>query len=309
VILSVCLNPALQRTLVFRDLALRRVNRAASVLVSVGGKGANVAAVLQTLGAENRLLLPLGGRRGREVADRLGAAGTVFRAVPVRAETRICTTLLDAVPSTVTELVEESGPFSGKEVRALQAAFERLLPSARLVILSGTAPRGFPADIYGRWIRMAGRAGVPSLLDAAEPFAGPGLSAGPWFYRVNWREMEAVLGRSVPVREAFSAMEELRGLGARNVLISLDGPAAIADIGGRFARISAPALKAVNSIGSGDAMAAGMGDAYIKGKDAPEILRRGMACGAANVLTPTAGTVRPSEVRSLAPRIRIVFPA
>jgi 1-phosphofructokinase family hexose kinase len=306
-ILAVCLNPALQRTLVFNDLALRRVNRASSVRMTVGGKGANVARVLHTLGVENRLLIPLGGRRGREVKELLLRGGHPFRSVPVRGETRSCTTLIDASSSGVTELVEESRPFSGNDVLSLQAAFEKLLPSALLVVLSGTAPAGFPEDIYGRWITLARRKGIPVLLDAAQPFAGPALAAKPWFYRANWKEMEGVLGHSVRAGDGFAALEALRARGARNVLISREGPHAVADAEGRFAAVSAPELKTVNSIGSGDAMAAGIGAAYIKGKDAFESIRRGMACAAANVLTPTAGAVRRADVRDLMPRIRIAF--
>jgi 1-phosphofructokinase family hexose kinase len=306
-ILAVCLNPALQRTLVFKDLALKRVNRAASVRLSVGGKGANVSCVLHALAAKNRLLVPLAGRRGREAAGLLQEDGISFRSVPIRGETRICTTLIDSTTSTVTELVEESEPFSGREVRAVQKAFEALLPASRLVVLSGTAPAGFPKTIYGRWITLARRMGVPVLLDAAEPFAGPGLEAKPWFYRANWDEMEAVLGRSIPPGRADSALEDLRRMGAGNVLISVEGPDAVADMGGRFAVVSAPELKPVNSIGSGDAMAAGMAGAYIQEKPVSDILRAGMACGAANVLTPTAGTVRLRDVRALMPKIRIFY--
>jgi 1-phosphofructokinase family hexose kinase len=306
-ILVVCLNPALQRTLVFNGLALKRVNRAETVRLSVGGKGANVARVLAALGAEGRLLLPLGGARGREIRKFLGQERLSFRPVAVSGETRVCTTLLDSTASPVTELVEESEPFSGSEVRAVQKAFEAFLPASRLVVLSGTAPAGFPKTIYGRWITLARRKGVPVLLDAAEPFAGPGLEAKPWFYRANWDEMEAVLGRSIPPCKADSALEGLRRMGAGNVLISAEGPDAVADMGGRFTVVSAPELKPVNSIGSGDAMAAGIINACIRGKDTNGILREGMACGAANVLTVTAGTVRLRDVRALMPKIRIFY--
>lgn len=304
-ILCVCLNPALQRTLAFKGLSLGRVNRAASSRHSVGGKGVNVSRVVTALGADAKLLLPLGGGRGREIRRLLRRDGLSFRAVDVSGETRVCTTLVDAGSSSVTELVEESAPFSVAEVRSVQRAFDSLLPRARLVVLSGTAPAGFPHGIYGRWITMARKRGIPALLDAAEPWARPGLEAKPWFFRANWTEMEAVLGRSVTRKEGHAAMEAIREFGARNVLISLDGPAAVADVEGRFFRLSSPSLKTVNSIGSGDAMAAGMACAYVNGQPVSEILRSGMACGAANVLTPTAGTVRPSDVRRLTRSARI----
>ena len=298
-ILTVCLNPALQRTLVFKGLTLKRVNRAASVRLSVGGKGVNVARVLASLGAEGKLLLPLGGVRGREIRDLLRKERLTFRTPAFSGNTRICTTLVDTDSSSVTELVEESAPFSRAEIRSVQSAFDSLLPRAGMVVLSGTAPAGFPADIYGRWINAARKRGIPAILDAADPWAGPGLEAKPWFFRANWGEMESLLGRSFLRSEAEVATEALCGRGARNALISLNGPAAVARADGRFYRLSCPRLKTVNPIGSGDAMAAGMAAACIRHESMPGILRLAMACGAANVMTPTAGTVRPADVRRL----------
>ena len=104
-ILCVCLNPALQRTLTFKSLSLRRVNRAASARHSVGGKGVNVSRVATALGADAKLLLPLGGARGREIRRLLRREGLSFTAVDVSGETRVCTTLVDAGLSSVTELV------------------------------------------------------------------------------------------------------------------------------------------------------------------------------------------------------------
>jgi tagatose 6-phosphate kinase len=307
-ILAVCLNPALQCTLIFERLDEGKVNRAKSVRVSVGGKGANVARIARTLGAPVCLFLPLGGERGRLVKRLLREGRIPFRAVPVEGNTRICTTLIDAHHRTHTELVEESEPASRGEVRRMERAFESLLLRARMLILSGTATPGFPETVYGRWIVRAGRLGVPCILDAPVPFAQHGLHAGPWLYRANWAEMEGVLGRTVPANSMESALKTLQDMGAGNVLVSLDGPAAVARIGSRSLRILVPELGVVNPIGSGDAIAAGIGASWVENGDLHMAIRLGMACGAANVLTLLAGTVRKTDVHRLLPRVKTIPP-
>jgi tagatose 6-phosphate kinase len=305
-ILAVCLNPALQRTLHFQSLEFDRVNRAKSIVISTGGKGVNVARVASTLGADVLLLTLLGGTHGREVKAHLKKEGILFHAIPVRGNTRICTTLLDPENGTQTELVEESEPVTKEDVQRADRTFERLLPRCSLVILSGTAPKGFPDTVYGKWIAMATRTHVPSILDAPMKLAENGLASKPWLFKPNWHEMETLLGVTVRSEsEAGKAMESLRSRGAQNVLVTKEGPLALALTGSGFFRILSTDLNVVNPIGSGDSIAAGIGAAFLRGKSLPEALRFGMACGGANVLTPLAGTVRKKDVRTLLKDIRI----
>jgi tagatose 6-phosphate kinase len=305
-ILAVCLNPALQRTQIFRHLEFSRVNRAESVLHSTGGKGVNAARVAATLGADVKLLTLSGGPNGRELRSHLRGEGIPFQAVPVGGNTRICTTLLDRGNGTQTELVEESEPVTKEEAGLVQRTFERMVRRCRLLILSGTAPSGFPPSVYRRWIEAAEKLGVPSILDAPGGLAENGLSGRPWLFKPNWGEMEAIIGR--PVRsgaETKAAMARLHRMGAHHVVVTADGPTAVALADGRFYRLVSPKLSVVNPIGSGDSIAAGIAAAFLRGKPLPEALRFGMACGTANVLTPLAGTIRMSDVRKLLPKVRI----
>ena len=305
-ILAVCLNPAIQRTLNFQDLQLNRVNRAKSAVLSTGGKGVNVARVAMTSGADVKLLTLAGGPNGRELRRLLKGEGIPFHAVPVRGNTRICTTLLDRKNGIQTELVEESEPVTGGETGRVQRAFETLLRGSRLLVLSGTAPKGFASSVYRRWIEAANRIGIPTILDAPGKLAEQGLTSRPWLFKPNWGEMEAILGR--PVRsdeEAKKALEIFHQNGAQNVMVTADVPVALALADGGFFRLISPDLAVVNPIGSGDSIAAGIAAAFLRKKSLPEALRFGMACGSANVLTPLAGTVRKRDVRTLLKAVKI----
>ena len=69
-------------------------------------------------------------------------------------------------------------------------------------------------------------------------------------------------------------------------------------------RIEPLRVEAVNPIGSGDALAAGLLLYFVPGAFIPDAAVYGTACAAANALTSTSGTVRPDDVAALLPRVR-----
>jgi tagatose 6-phosphate kinase len=66
-----------------------------------------------------------------------------------------------------------------------------------------------------------------------------------------------------------------------------------------------PKIKAINPVGSGDAVTAGIAVALSEGKTLPDALIDGMACGAANALHLVSGMVQPDDVNRLRPEVRI----
>ena len=67
-IITVTLNPALDKTLVIPGFALDAVNRAVSGRLDAGGKGVNVSKVLKSLGADSLAMGFLGGVTGTMIA-------------------------------------------------------------------------------------------------------------------------------------------------------------------------------------------------------------------------------------------------
>jgi tagatose 6-phosphate kinase len=270
-ILVVGLSPAWQRTLWFASFAPGRVNRAVRVSEMASGKGVNVARVARQLGARVRLLTVAGGARGRRLAAGLPPSVVVR----VRAETRMCQTLIAG--GGITELVEEAGALSRAEVAAVWRQFERLQARARWIVLSGSVPAGCGEDFYARLIR---RARAPVLVDAHGRPLVHAMRARPFLLKVN--------------RDEFRAGA---GAGAEWAVIS-DGARPVEVRHGRQRwTVTPPRVRAVNTIGSGDAMMAGLAVALARGAEMPEAVRFGVACGTANALTERPGFVNPADVK------------
>jgi tagatose 6-phosphate kinase len=303
-ILSVCLSPTLQRTLSIDVFSMGRVNRATSVNLGVGGKGINAARVATQLGEKVLCLACLGGPTGREVVSILRHQHIPSAVIRTKSSTRICTTILSQ--GSETELVEEPAPVLPNEIKAFSELFTKHVPPSRFVILSGTVSSGFPITVYRELGAAAASRGIPFLVDAVGPIFIESLKAKPNVIKVNRHELEACVGWSCDSQVTIDrAMRKLVTSGAQSVLITGWQSEAWALIEGHRYLIRFPKLQAINTIGSGDAASAGIAVALVRGQTLLESFRFGVACASANVLTPTAGSVRAEDVKRILKQVTV----
>jgi tagatose 6-phosphate kinase len=301
-IMIVCVGttPALQRTLKFAAIVPNGVNRALEVLETASGKSVNVARVLRELGEEALALGFLGGERSSFFRADLDRAGVRHDFVETAATTRICSTLLEQSSMAATELVEEPSPVTPAECRALLDKIDRSLAAAGLVVLSGSLAPGVDEDFYADCVRRARSAGVRAVLDAAGAPLTLALAERPFLVKPNRMELQYVSGIEIHCEDSLlQAIRTLVPDNAEWAAVTLGADGMIVSDGRRFLRIATPAIRAVNPIGSGDAVAAGFAAAIARGKPMQEAARLAAACGAANTLTDCSGHVRREDVQRI----------
>jgi tagatose 6-phosphate kinase len=305
-ILVICLNPALQRTLWFNKFDHGEVNRASRKALSAGGKGVHVARIITALGENATLLTVLGGHAGESIKKYLERDHISYKAVSVNSETRNCTTILDCNSNKQTEVVEEGDRITKSESEAVVRAFQHLLKKSRFLVISGTALPGFAKTIYQKFVRMARQEGVQTLIDATGDLLKQSLRGNPFLVKPNWKEMETLVQEKIRnIKTMKESMKEIHREGADSVLVTTESSSAILFHEARFYRIDPPQVKVVNFIGSGDGVAAGISVGMVRGLSLIESIRLGIACGTANCKTPVAGVVRPNDVQSMVSKVRI----
>jgi tagatose 6-phosphate kinase len=299
-ILCIGSTPAAQRVMVFNELRLDAVNRAAATLDGAAGKSINVAKVLRVLGEEPAALTLLGGDRGEFLRALLTERGIVVQSIDGTAQTRQCITVIDRAAGTHTELVEESSAVDPMLFESLLALVRRSMPTCRAAVMSGTIAPGGPATFYAECTRLAREAGVLSVVDAQGPALLASLAAGPGLVKPNRAELAASVGRELDDDPSvMEAMRELCERGARRVVVTAGRAPTLALEGETFWRIRSPSIQAVNPIGSGDAFTAGLVWRLVRGEDLGEACRWAAAVGTANALTLMAGEVDRSTVERL----------
>ncbi len=305
-ILCLGTTPATQRVMVFRELTLDSVNRAATTLDGVAGKSVNVAKVLQTLGESVLAAGFLGGDRGEEVRAVLEARGIALGFLTVEARTRQCITVINQATGAITELVEESRPVLPADYDQLFQAIRAAAPGCRALVLSGTITPGGPVDFYRRCVEVARQAGALSVVDAQGPVLLEALRAKPGLVKPNRSELAATVGKELNDEAGvIAAMRELHAQGAERVVATAGSAPALASDGRGVWRIRPPSVQVLNPIGSGDAFTAGVTWRLIQGDDLGEACRWGAAAGAANALTLMAGELKREEVERLAGGVEV----
>jgi tagatose 6-phosphate kinase len=282
-------------------LVIDEVNRATEVHEHASGKSVNVARVLTVLGEAALAAGFFGGRRGDFLLQDIDQARIPHDFIPTSAQTRLCTTIIDRSAAQATELVEEAPAASPAEWGALIARIETRLSDASALVFSGTLAPGAPHDFCDRWI---GR-GPVVLVDARGEPMRRALAArgGRVIAKLNRQELAQTLSEPLQAEaDLYAAMRRAAPAdGWLVVTMGKDGAAAWAE--GQLWRVTAPPVKAVSAIGSGDAFAAGLVAGMKQGVE--HALKLACACGVANALTAFSGHVRREDVDRLVGDVRV----
>ncbi|MEN8255613.1 MAG: PfkB family carbohydrate kinase, partial [Verrucomicrobiota bacterium] len=233
--------------------------------------------------------------------EMLESEGVAFRHVEVEGETRICQTLVEPGNPEITELVEEMPPISADEWSRMVALFQSLNLSGAVVAISGKHPAGAPVDAYAQIAKMVAGQGGRVILDAPSEPLLLALKHKPFIVKINDVELLQTCGGN----DLMAACRDLIQRGAQSVLITRGSRSAFYVDESKTLEIFPPTIEAVNPVGSGDAVTAGMAIELSRGKDVSEAITTGMACGAANALNLLSGWIKLDDVEQLRSAVRV----
>jgi 1-phosphofructokinase family hexose kinase len=270
------------------------------------GKGLNVARVVRTLGEEAAVagLIPKNDmRRFEAFTSDHGIKALLYEAPGC---TRVNVTLHDAKAQCVTHInsVSPALPVS------LQEDFLRFLAGQAEAddhwCFSGSLPSGFDDDAYARVIRDFKATGVDCLLDTRGMALKTGARAAPRTITPNQTELEEFFQEEIKgVHHIALCGKRFIDMGVEYVFITLgqDGVLAIHDE--QCLLCSPPDIKTVDTVGCGDAFAAGVLVAQKRRFAFAEMCRMAVACGASKSLHEGPGVVTPEEVWQLMEGVEI----
>jgi tagatose 6-phosphate kinase len=295
VILTVTPNPALDVTYSAPPLRPGEVHRISDVTVLPGGKGVNVARVLQAMGLPVVATGFSGGAGGGQLESGLADRNLPTDFVQALADVRR-TIVVHGADGVTTSLWEPGHPAAdgAAAVEALLARVGTLLPRARALVVSGSLPPGIDPGLPARLAAAAADRGVPAVVDADGEALEHAARGGAAVLMPNREELARLDGAwPTTVADAAAAAARLcaRGVPAVVATLGVDGMVARTASGGWWAR----PVEAVegNPTGAGDAAAAAVaaGLAAPGPPDWPALLRDAVALSAAAVRRPVAGEV------------------
>jgi 1-phosphofructokinase family hexose kinase len=289
-IVTLTMNPAIDRTIAVDRLAFDDRAYILSSKDSPGGRGINAACVIHSFGGQTLAILPAGGDRGVRFEHYMLDCGFPIATVPIRNDIRLNFTIVDRHGLTVK--LNELGPRLDRgEVSSIEGTIEAQLPNASWLMLCGSLPPGVPSDFYAQLIARAKKKGVKTLLDTDGDALARGVEAGPTVVTPNQQEAERLLNTVLLTRShSLSAARRIRSMGAESVVLSLGSRGAVGAVCWQGAdqlwEAIPPRIEAISPIGAGDALAAALTWSLNNGDDFPEALSWSVAAGSASAQLP-----------------------
>lgn len=301
-IVTVTLNPSLDRTMDVAELQHGQVNRALSTHLHPGGKGVNVTRALLANGVPSLAVLPVAGPEGEQLVQLLRDEGVAAVVVPVSGRTRSNVSVADR-HGAVTKINEPGTPLAPSD---LEVVLERALdeaPAGSWLVLCGSLPPGTPPQQYAEMARRAAAHGVRVAVDTSGDALRHAVDAGPELVKPNAEELAEAVGRPLGSRaDVVAAAQELRRRGARRVLVSLGGAGAVLVDDDGVALGESVAVAPRSTVGAGDAFLAGFLAAEQTSTAAPGAersaasLRQALAWGTAAVQLPGSQMPGPDDI-------------
>jgi 1-phosphofructokinase/tagatose 6-phosphate kinase len=309
-IITVTLNPAIDKSLSVPSLRLGRRHRTVERRTLPGGKGVNVARLLKTLDVPVVATGFAGGPTGTQIVEQLTRESIVNDFVRIREESRTNTVLLDPTTGEETEINEQGPAVDDDELALFREKLLYLARGAAIVVIAGSLPRGVEPTFYATLVRELRKLGVMVVVDTEGDALRQAVRAEADLVTPNVHEAEELIGQEFGDDEdRAGAVREIVSLGAREALMTApDGCWAQIVVDGtpQLYRATIEERESVATVGSGDAFLAGYLAARYNGTPAGECLRFAVACGAESTERLGAGLLDPRAAERLRSEVELI---
>lgn len=293
-IVTVTMNPAIDKTVDIDVLEWGGLNRIKHVELDAGGKGINVSKTIHEIGGKSIAIGFIAGNTGKIIRSVMDEWNIENDFIEVSGETRTNTKVFEKTGE-LTELNEPGPVVEEKDVEALLEKLESYADQNTLFVLAGSVPQGVEKDIYRKIIERVHKKGARVLLDADGELFTNVLEAGPDIIKPNRVELEQYAGMDyiASEQELLLIADRLMKKGIGTVAVSMGKSGAIFLQEGYRVRCPGLRVKAHSTVGAGDAMVAALSYAWDEGMSPDDTVKMCMAVSAGAVTT--IGTKPPSR--------------
>ena len=196
-VLTVTINPLLERRFYYPDIVLSSVNRNGKVNLKAGGKGINVSRQLNKIGISNMALLFTGGSNGKQFREALRSEGINYSDIVIKDETRDAAIIVDKSIQKVYSFFAKNSMVSENEVQDFITKMEKAIATCEIVVFSGSSPCKEAEKIFIEGISIANRLDKISICDTYGDHLEECVNASPTIIHNNVDEIEKSLGLSL----------------------------------------------------------------------------------------------------------------
>lgn len=305
-ILTVCANPSVDSFWSVQQINKGTTNRSEDESFYPGGKGIHTALVLSELGQNVTTLGVWGGQTGQWLKSECQKRNISTAGPTVDDWTRICITNQSTTDWDETELLGSGPAVDGDTVQEFLTEYQRLINKDNIeaILISGSTPEGFKDDIYRQLVNMAQKLEIPAYVDASGPLLKKAAEANPHAIHINYEEGKELSGKKKPMNivrwlSDFCALAAVTA-GADGLYLAYKNQILHAFYDIKDSEI-------FNTVGSGDALLAGLSLAKLTYDDTEKWAAYAAACGSANCIHPELGMLKSEDVEKIFTQVTVNY--
>jgi len=303
-IITVTLNPCIDKSSVVAHLKPESKLRCTEVVNEPGGGGINVSKALSRFDINAVALFPCGGHNGDMLKTLLKESQLEFHAVNSQVETRENWIVLES------ETVKQFRfTFPGRAVE--EATIVKLIDDIRMfsptyVVASGSLPPGLPDYFYGLIVKTTNALGAKCIVDTSGAALQALKGKKAYLIKPNIGELCKMLNVDYLQKEEVpeAAQQAVRDGFAELIAVSMGAQGAwlVSATEAHFA--TAPQVPTRSTVGAGDSMVAGMTYMLQKGAALEQTIQFGVACGSAATMNDGTQLFKATDAMNLYKKIQ-----
>jgi 1-phosphofructokinase len=292
-IITLTLNPALDKTAELDVLEIGALNRLQNITSDAGGKGINVSKMIAALGGKSLATGFIGGKSGQEIIEQLNKLGIENDFINISQNTRTNLKVIDK-KRCLTELNEPGPCISQEEIDLLKSKVSALAKEGNIFVFSGSIPKGVSDSIYAELIRDISSKGKV-FLDADSKVFKNAVNEKPDFIKPNLHELSEFFGidKEIEPKEAAKYCLKFLDMGIKTIALTLGGDGAMFFNADESYYVPALKVEVKSTVGAGDSFVGAFAYAVERNMNLKDTIALAIAASAGAVTT--VGTNPPSK--------------
>lgn len=284
-ILTVCPNPSIDRTIELESLNVGMLNRIQGKVETYSGKALNVAIGVSRLGCDCTATGFMFENQQAMFERTLKKEGVNCDFVSCSGNARVNYKIIDK-KSMLTEINDVGEEVSAEKQAELLKKIADVSIGADIAVISGSLPSGVSAEYYGEMVKAIPER-VKVVVDAEKANTLSAIAVRNIFMvKPNVKELESFSGIKVRKRaDVIAAAQTYLEKGVKYVLASLGTEGAILTDGSESYFCKSASVAVNSTVGAGDSMVAAACVGLYNGVPLREVLRESVAAGTAAVTT------------------------
>lgn len=220
-ILTIDLNPTIDRKYNIDEISYDKEVRAKSSIHSPGGRGVTIATLLNIFNEKTLITGFLGGVNGAFYHRSLVEKGIIHKVITIKDEIKTNIEIINEENNKI--FISENGPrITREDIVGFYELYDELIEKTNIVIGGSTLPQGVDTDIYFDLINLCNRKEKVFILDVVGEELSKSIDASPHIVIVSKKELEGFVNLNLNFElEIIKASKSILDKGVKILVVNL----------------------------------------------------------------------------------------